>query len=149
MKIQIRDPRLGPEHFRRETEGAAAFDLRACIEKPVTICRNGEPVLIPCGFSVALPDGWAMLLLPRSGAGHKRGIVLGNLVGLIDQDFRGEIMASVWMRNGTKEPAVKIEPLERFAQAVVVPVLMMQPEFVTTLPETARGHGGFGSTGAR
>ena len=142
-----------------ETDGAAALDLRACIDGQMVL-EPGDCKLIPTGFAVALPPGTALMLLPRSGLGHKHGIVLGNLVGLIDQDYRGQLMVSVWHRGAEvywhheadrAEPAhdaIIIHPGDRIAQALLVPILRPEIVEVDELDETARGAGGFGSTGA-
>ena len=141
-----------------ETDGAAALDLRACIDGPMVL-DPGDCELIPTGFAFGLPPGTALMLLPRSGLGHKHGIVLGNGVGLIDEDYRGEVMVSVWNRGNEvywhveaerAEPshaATIINPGDRIAQAVLVPILRPEIVEVDELDETARGAGGFGSTG--
>lgn len=128
------------------TEGAAAVDLSACIEEPIHL-HPGQTALIPAGFAMALPDNLAALIIPRSGIGFKHGIVLGNLVGLIDQDYRGGVGLSVWNRNHEGQPFT-INPGDRIAQMIVVPVIREQYEIVDSLPDTKRGEGGFGSTGA-
>ncbi|MBS0313791.1 MAG: dUTP diphosphatase [Proteobacteria bacterium] len=129
------------------TPGAAGLDLRACIDSAVEIVA-GATTLLPTGLAIHLDDpGYAALILPRSGLGHKHGIVLGNLVGLIDSDYQGELMVSCWNRNATGGPSFVIEPGERIAQLVVVPVQQVGFEEVSEFTPSARGHGGFGSTG--
>lgn len=147
VQYKILDPRLGKEiempHYG--TKGSAGLDLRACIEEPMTIFP-GQTVLIPTGMAIHLDDpGLAAMLLPRSGLGHKHGIVLGNLVGLIDSDYQGPLMVSCWNR-GSDSYTVEIG--ERIAQMVIVPVL--QPVFTQVEDfgdATERGEGGFGHTG--
>ncbi len=144
IDLKILDPRLHetPPHYA--TPGAAGLDLRACLPAPLTL-NPGETHLIPAGIALHLADpGLAALILPRSGLGHKHGIVLGNLVGLIDSDYQGEIMVSTWNRG--REPFT-IEPLDRLAQLVIVPVLHAQFNIVEDVAASARGAGGFGSTG--
>ncbi|MCS6996371.1 MAG: dUTP diphosphatase [Casimicrobiaceae bacterium] len=124
--------------------GAAGLDLRACIDAPLDLAP-GATELVPTGIAIHLADpGYAALILPRSGLGHRHGIVLGNLVGLIDSDYQGELLVSVWNR-GTA--AYTIQPLERIAQLVIVPVVQARFEEVAEFSPTARGAGGFGSTG--
>jgi len=126
------------------TSGAAGLDLRACIEKPV-ILAPGATELLPSGIAIHLGDpGLAAVVLPRSGLGHKHGIVLGNLVGLIDSDYQGQIMVSVWNRG---QAAFTIQPMERIAQLVVVPVVQVKLNVVEEFEASRRGSGGFGSTG--
>lgn len=126
------------------TAGAAGLDLRACIDAPQTLCP-GETVLIPTGIAIHLADpSLAAMILPRSGLGHKHGIVLGNLVGLIDSDYQGQIFVSTWNR-GTQD--FVINPMERLAQLVVVPVVQVAFNIVNDFAESQRGAGGFGSTG--
>jgi dUTP pyrophosphatase len=144
VDLRLLDPRLkdSPPHYA--TPGAAGLDLRACIDAAMTI-RPGETQLIPTGMAIHLKDpGFAALILPRSGLGHKHGIVLGNLVGLIDSDYQGEIMVSTWNR-GQKD--FTLNPLDRLAQLVVVPVLQVAFDVVEEFAASARGAGGFGSTG--
>ena len=120
------------------------MDLRACIEDPITL-RPGDSALIPSGIAIHLGDpGLAAVVIPRSGLGHKHGIVLGNLVGLIDSDYQGQVFVSCWNRG--KEPFV-VNPMERIAQLVVVPVVQVELNVVDSFDESARGAGGFGSTG--
>jgi dUTP pyrophosphatase len=146
VKLRILDPRIGrefplPQHA---TAGSAGMDLRACIEAPLTI-EPGAAELIQTGISIYIADPeLAAVLLPRSGLGHKHGIVLGNLVGLIDSDYQGPLMVSVWNR-GTA--AVTINPGDRIAQMVFVPVVHVEFEVVEDFSTTARGAGGFGSSG--
>lgn len=148
VEYKILDPRLGNEiempHYA--TSGSAGLDLRACIDAPLTV-KPGETVLIPTGLAIHLDDaGLAAMILPRSGLGHKHGIVLGNLVGLIDSDYQGELKVSCWNRGDTP---YEVQVGERIAQMVIVPVL--QPVFtqVEAFGEnTTRGAGGFGHTGA-
>lgn len=144
IDIRILDPRLrgNPPHYA--TPGAAGLDLRACIPAPLEL-HPGETQLVPTGIAIHLADpGLAALVLPRSGLGHKHGIVLGNLVGLIDSDYQGEILVSTWNRG---RDAFVLNPLERLAQLVVVPVLQVAFNVVDQFDESHRGAGGFGSTG--
>lgn len=146
IDVKLLDPRLrdNPPHYA--TPGAAGLDLRACIDSPITL-RPGETVLVPTGIAIHLADpGLAAMILPRSGLGHKHGIVLGNLVGLIDSDYQGQIMVSTWNRGHTP---FTIEPLERLAQLVVVPVLQVGFNVVDEFTASERGEGGFGSTGKK
>jgi len=144
IDVKIIDPRLrdNPPHYA--TPGAAGLDLRACVQAPIKL-HAGETQLIPTGIAIHLADpGLAAIILPRSGLGHKHGIVLGNLVGLIDSDYQGEIFVSTWNR-GTEN--FVINPLDRLAQLVVVPVLQVAFNVVDEFDESKRGAGGFGSTG--
>ena len=126
------------------SKGSAGLDLRACIEHVQTL-NPGETFLIPTGISIYIKDpNYAAVILPRSGLGHKHGIVLGNLVGLIDSDYQGELLVSCWNRS---ENAFLINPLERIAQLVILPVIQANFNKVEQFPETERGEGGFGSTG--
>lgn len=128
------------------TTGSAGLDLRACIDEPMEI-MPGETKLIPTGLAIHIADpGYAALILPRSGLGHKHGIVLGNLVGLIDSDYQGQLMVSTWNR-GTD--AFTLNPMERLAQLVIVPVLQVGFNVVEEFEESDRGAGGFGSTGKK
>jgi dUTP pyrophosphatase len=128
------------------TAGAAALDLRACIYEPMTI-KPGEVKLIPTGFAMHLDDeNIAAMIIPRSGLGHKYGIVLGNSVGLIDSDYQGQIFVSVWNRNNTLDEFV-INPMDRIAQMIIVPVLKVAFNVVAEFEQSNRGEGGFGSTG--
>jgi dUTP pyrophosphatase len=146
LQIRILDPRIGSEyplpHYA--TAGSAGVDLRACIAAPLEL-RPGATELIPSGIAIHLEDpGYAALVLPRSGLGHKHGIVLGNLVGLIDSDYQGQVMVSCWNRGVT---AFTIQPGERIAQMVIVPVLQVEIEVVSDFVSSQRGADGFGSSG--
>lgn len=144
IDIKLLDPRLkeSPPHYA--TAGSAGLDLRACLDAPVTL-EPGASFLVPSGIAIHLDDpGLAAIVLPRSGLGHKHGIVLGNLVGLIDSDYQGQIFVSVWNR-GNK--TFVIEPMERIAQMVIVPVLQVGFNVVEEFEASKRGEGGFGSTG--
>ena len=126
------------------TPGSAGLDLRACLDAPLTLQPNAWQ-LVPTGISVYIKDpGYAALILPRSGLGHKHGIVLGNLVGLIDSDYQGQLMVSAWNRSSV---AFTLEPMERLAQLVIVPVVQAQFNVGTEFEATERGEGGYGSTG--
>lgn len=144
IDVKILDPRLrdNPPHYA--TPGAAGLDLRACIEAPIKI-HPGDTTLVPTGLAIHLADpGLAAMILPRSGLGHKQGIVLGNLVGLIDSDYQGEIFISTWNRG---KETFTLNPLDRLAQLVVVPVVQVAFNVVDNFEESHRGEGGFGSTG--
>ena len=146
MKIDVRvlDPRMADQLPAYATSGSAGLDLRACIDGPITLEANAWR-LVPTGIAIYLKDpGYAALILPRSGLGHKHGIVLGNLVGLIDSDYQGQLMVSAWNRSDT---AFTIEPMERIAQLVIVPVVQAQFNVVSEFLATQRGEGGYGSTG--
>jgi dUTP pyrophosphatase len=146
LKVLVLDPRLGRDFPlpTYATAGSAGLDLRACVEQPLTLAP-GHAELVPTGLAIHLDDpGLAAVLLPRSGLGHKHGIVLGNLVGLIDSDYQGQVMVSVWNRAG--EPFT-IRPGERIAQLVVVPVVQVRLDVVESFEESSRGAGGFGSSG--
>lgn len=144
LDVRVLDPRLKEQLPAYATGGAAGLDLRACIKEPLTLAP-GATELIPSGLAIHLDDpGLAALVLPRSGLGHKHGIVLGNLVGLIDSDYQGQIGVSMW--NRSKEAFV-IQPMERIAQLVVVPVVQVQLNVVDEFAASGRGAGGFGSTG--
>ncbi len=144
LDVKILDPRLRDALPQYSTAGAAGLDLRACVEKPLELAP-GAAELVPSGIAIHLADpGLAAVVLPRSGLGHKHGIVLGNLVGLIDSDYQGEVMVSVW--NRSKE-AFTINPLDRIAQLVVVPVVQVKLNVVEEFAASRRGAGGFGSTG--
>ena len=144
LDVKILDPRLRDSLPQYSTAGAAGLDLRACVEKPLKLAP-GAAELVPSGIAIHLADpGLAAVVLPRSGLGHKHGIVLGNLVGLIDSDYQGEVMVSVW--NRSKE-AFTINPLDRIAQLVVVPVVQVKLNVVEEFAASRRGAGGFGSTG--
>jgi len=144
LDVKILDPRLRGSLPHYATSGAAGLDLRACIDKPLTLAP-GAAELVPSGMAIHLGDpGLAAVVLPRSGLGHKHGIVLGNLVGLIDSDYQGPLTISVWNRG--KQPFT-IQPLDRIAQLVVVPVVQVEFDVVEEFTASARGAGGFGSTG--
>jgi len=144
LDVKILDPRLRDALPQYSTAGAAGLDLRACVEKPLELAP-GAAELVPSGIAIHLADpGLAAVVLPRSGLGHKHGIVLGNLVGLIDSDYQGEVMVSVWNRSIEK---ITINPLDRIAQLVVVPVVQVKLNVVEEFAASRRGAGGFGSTG--
>jgi dUTP pyrophosphatase len=146
MKIDVKilDPRLREHMPHYATAGSAGLDLRACLDAPLTL-EPGQTALIASGMAIHIGDsGYAALILPRSGLGHKHGIVLGNLVGLIDSDYQGQIFVSTWNRG---QSAFTIQPLERLAQLVVVPVVQVAFNVVDAFDESSRGAGGFGSTG--
>jgi dUTP pyrophosphatase len=144
IDVKVLDQRLREQMPAYATPGSAGLDLRACINAPLTL----EPCsthLIPTGLAIHIADpAYAAMILPRSGMGHKHGIVLGNLVGLIDSDYQGELMVSTWNRGST---AFVLNPMERLAQLVIVPVLQVAFNVVDSFTETERGAGGFGSTG--
>jgi len=144
IDVKILDPRLADNMPAYATPGSAGLDLRACIDHPVEL-KPGQTELVPTGMAIHLVDtGIAAMVLPRSGLGHKHGIVLGNLVGLIDSDYQGQIFVSVWNRgSGT----FTLNPLERIAQLVIVPVVQVHFNRVDAFEQSARGAGGFGSTG--
>lgn len=146
LKVRILDPRLGAEFPlpAYATAGSAGLDLRACVDAPLVL-SPGAAQLLPTGLSIWLEDpGLAAVILPRSGLGHKHGIVLGNLVGLIDSDYQGPLMVSCWNRGNAP---YTIEPGERIAQLVVVPVVQVDLQLVQEFTATERGAGGFGSSG--
>ena len=144
LDVRILDPRLQDQLPAYATAGSAGLDLRACIDAPLTLAP-GDAQLLPTGMAIHLGDpGYAALILPRSGLGTRHGIVLGNLVGLIDSDYQGPLMVSCWNRG--REPFT-IQPMERIAQMIVVPVARVQWNPVEAFVETDRGSGGFGSTG--
>jgi len=144
VDIRVLDPRLREHLPAYATPGSAGLDLRACIEHVLTV-NPGEADLIPAGIAIHLGDpGLAAMILPRSGLGHRHGIVLGNLVGLIDSDYQGQIFVSLW--NRSRAPFI-LNPLERIAQLVVVPVVQVAFNVVSEFSESPRGDGGFGSTG--
>ena len=146
LKVRILDARVGRELPlpAYATEGSAGMDLRACIDASVTLAP-GQTQLLPTGLAIHIDDpGLAAIILPRSGLGHKHGIVLGNLVGLIDSDYQGQLMVSMWNRGQT---AFTIEPGERIAQLVVVPVVQVDLDVVEDFASSARGSGGFGHSG--
>ncbi len=146
IQLKVLDPRLGDEfpmpHYA--TDGAAGMDMRACVDAPTPILP-GETVLVPTGLAIHIEDpGLAAMLLPRSGLGHKHGIVLGNLVGLIDSDYQGQVFISCWNRS---DKPFTIQPGERIAQMVIVPVVHAEFEVVDDFVSSERGEGGFGHTG--
>lgn len=144
IDLQILDSRIRENLPAYATSGAAGLDLRACLEAPLVIAP-GETKLIPTGIAIHLDDpGLAAMILPRSGLGHKHGIVLGNLVGLIDSDYQGQIFVSCWNRG---KESFTIQPLERIAQMVIVPVVQVGFNIVDNFADSERGAGGFGSTG--
>jgi len=144
LDVKILDARLRDSLPQYATEGAAGLDLRACIDAPLVL-QPGEAQLIPSGIAIHLEDaGYAALILPRSGLGHKHGIVLGNLVGLIDSDYQGQVMVSCWNRGAA---AFTVQPLDRIAQMVIVPVVQARLNIVDEFVASPRGAGGFGSTG--
>jgi len=144
IDIKIIDPRMVDQLPAYATPGSAGLDLRACLNEPLTLQPNAWQ-LVPTGIAIYLKDpGYAALILPRSGLGHKHGIVLGNLVGLIDSDYQGQLMVSAWNRSDT---TFTIEPMERIAQMMVVPVLQARFNVVNEFPASVRGEGGYGSTG--
>jgi dUTP pyrophosphatase len=150
MEIRILDPRLhGWGLPRYQSDMAAAIDLHACLDEPVTLLPGAAPELVSSGLAVHIADpGIAALVLPRSGLGHRKGLVLGNLVGLIDPDYTGPILVSAWNRAGAGSEPIVLQPGERFAQMLFVPILRPQFRIVDEFAvETARGAGGFGSTG--
>ena len=144
IDLKIIDARMRNQLPNYATAGSAGLDLRACIEAPLSI-EPGSTHLIPTGLAIHIADpAYAAMILPRSGLGHKHGIVLGNLVGLIDSDYQGELMVSTWNRGAT---AFVLNPMERLAQLVIVPVLQVGFRVVDSFEESDRGAGGFGSTG--
>ena len=146
VELKILNSRIGKDLPlpKRATDGSAGLDLRACLDEPVDLAP-GATTLVPTGLAIHLADpGLAAVIIPRSGLGHKHGIVLGNLVGLIDSDYQGELMISCWNRGAQ---AFRIEPGERVAQLVVVPVVQVEFEVVESFTATDRGGGGFGHTG--
>jgi dUTP pyrophosphatase len=148
MKVRVLDPRIGREFPlpAYATLGSAGLDLRACLDAPLELIP-GAAQLLPTGLAIWVEDpGLAAVILPRSGLGHKHGIVLGNLVGLIDSDYQGQLMVSCWNRGST---AYVVQPGERIAQVVVVPVVQVELEVVEDFAATTRGEGGFGSSGTR
>lgn len=146
IDVKILDERLRAQLPQYATPGSAGLDLRACVSSPITL-TPGQTELIPSGIAIHLADpGLAAVVLPRSGLGHKHGIVLGNLVGLIDSDYQGQIFVSTWNRGGAP---FTINPMERLAQLVVVPVVQVGFNVVEEFGASRRGAGGFGSTGKR
>ena len=144
VDIKILDERLRTQMPAYATPGSAGLDLRACLSEPLTLAPNACQ-LVPTGMAMYLKDpGYAAMILPRSGLGHQHGIVLGNLVGLIDSDYQGQLMVSAWNRS---DVAYTLQPLERLAQLVIVPVVQAQFNLVDDFVATQRGAGGYGSTG--
>ncbi|WP_428422959.1 dUTP diphosphatase [Methylibium sp.] len=146
IDLKVLDPRLADQLPAYATPGSAGLDLRACLHAPMVL-EPGRTELIPTGLAIHIGDpGLAAMILPRSGLGHKHGIVLGNLVGLIDSDYQGPLMVSCWNRGTT---AFTVQPLERIAQLVIVPVVQARFRVVDEFGLSERGEGGFGSTGKR
>jgi dUTP pyrophosphatase len=144
IDLKVLDPRIADTLPAYATPGSAGLDLRACLDAPLVL-EPGQTVLIPTGLSVHIADpGLAAMILPRSGLGHKHGIVLGNLVGLIDSDYQGPLMVSCWNRG---QAAFTVNPMERVAQMVIVPVVQATFRRVDEFDASHRGEGGFGSTG--
>ncbi|MFM0501810.1 dUTP diphosphatase [Paraburkholderia caffeinilytica] len=144
LDLKILDARMREQLPAYATTGSAGLDLRACLDEPLTL-NPGETALVPTGLAIHVGDpGYAALILPRSGLGHKHGIVLGNLVGLIDSDYQGQLMISTWNRG---ETTFVLNPMERLAQLVIVPVVQAEFNIVDDFETSERGAGGFGSTG--
>src|SRR5512146_324326 len=144
LELKILDPRIRHDMPHYATPGAAGLDLRACIDVPLTLAP-GDSELVPSGIAIHLDDpGLAAVVLPRSGLGAKHGIVLGNLVGLIDSDYQGQVLVSVWNRG---RGSFTVQPMDRIAQLVVVPVVQVELHVVQEFAASERGAGGFGSTG--
>jgi dUTP pyrophosphatase len=144
IALKILDPRMNDYLPAYATAGSAGLDLRACIDQPLTLAP-GATGLVPTGLSIHIADpAYAAMILPRSGLGHKHGIVLGNLVGLIDSDYQGPLMVSAWNRS---QESFVLQPMERLAQLVIVPVQQIEFDIVDEFDDSARGAGGFGSTG--
>ena len=144
IDLKILDPRLREQMPAYATPGSAGLDLRACLDAPLTLAP-GATHLVPTGLAIHIADsGYAAMILPRSGLGHKHGIVLGNLVGLIDSDYQGQLMVSTWNRGASE---FILQPMERLAQLVIVPVLQVAFDIVEEFDASSRGDSGFGSTG--
>lgn len=144
IDLKVIDARMKDQLPQYATPGSAGLDLRACIDEAITIAP-GETYLIPTGIAIHVSDpGYAAMILPRSGLGHKNGIVLGNLVGLIDSDYQGQLLVSTWNRG---QNTFKLEPMQRIAQLVLIPVSQVQFNVVEEFNQSNRGEGGFGSTG--
>ncbi len=144
LQVKILDERMRDQLPAYGTPGSAGLDLRACIDEVLEIVP-GQTVLVPTGLAIYVEDPrYAAFILPRSGLGHKHGIVLGNLVGLIDSDYQGQLMVSTWNRGATP---FKLAPMDRLAQLVVMPILQVELKIVEEFTESSRGSGGFGSTG--
>ena len=146
LDVKILDERIREYLPQYSTSGSAGLDLRACADEKMTI-NPGDTVLIPTGLAINIADpGYAAVILPRSGLGHKNGIVLGNLVGLIDSDYQGQLFVSIWNRG---KETFELNPFDRIAQLVVIPVVQVDLNIVDDFEETERGDGGFGSTGKK
>ena len=146
IAVKILDPRMRDQMPAYATTGSAGLDLRACLKEPITI-EPGSTHLVPTGLAIHIADpAYAAMILPRSGLGHKHGIVLGNLVGLIDSDYQGELMVSTWNRGST---SFVLNPMERLAQLIIVPVMQVAFDIVENFESSERGEGGFGSTGKK
>ncbi|PIM53527.1 dUTP diphosphatase [Roseateles chitinivorans] len=144
IDLKVLDRRMAEQLPAYATTGSAGLDLRACLDEAITLAP-GDTVLVPTGLAIHIGDaGLAAMILPRSGLGHKHGVVLGNLVGLIDSDYQGQLMVSVWNRG---KDTFTIQPMERIAQMVIVPVVQPSFRVVDDFDASARGEGGFGSTG--
>ena len=144
LDIKILDARMRDYLPAYATPGSAGLDLRACLDEAITL-EPGQTVLVPTGLAIHIEDpGYAAVILPRSGLGHKHGVVLGNLVGLIDSDYQGQLMISTWNRG---ETTFVLNPMERLAQLVIVPVVQAEFNIVDDFDQSERGAGGFGSTG--
>lgn len=144
IALKILDPRMNDYLPSYATSGSAGLDLRACVDDPINL-EPGATTLVPTGLAIHIADpAYAAMILPRSGLGHKHGIVLGNLVGLIDSDYQGPLMVSVWNRGSE---SFTLQPMDRLAQLVVVPVQQVEFEIVDEFTDSDRGDGGFGSTG--
>ena len=144
VAVKIIDPRMAEQLPAYATPGSAGLDLRACLDAPLNLLPNAWQ-LVPTGIAIYLKDpNFAAMILPRSGLGHKHGIVLGNLVGLIDSDYQGQLMVSAWNRSNH---AFTIEPMERIAQLLILPVVQARFEVVAEFPTSQRGEAGYGSTG--
>jgi len=144
LQVKIIDERMRSQLPQYATPGSAGLDLRACLDEAIDIAP-GQTVLVPTGIAIYINDPrYCAMILPRSGLGHKHGIVLGNLVGLIDSDYQGQLMVSTWNRSAT---SFRLEPMERLAQLVIVPVMQVEWALVDEFASSDRGAGGFGSTG--
>ncbi|BDW11928.1 deoxyuridine 5'-triphosphate nucleotidohydrolase [Polynucleobacter sp. SHI8] len=144
LQVKIMDERMRSQLPQYATPGSAGLDLRACLEEAIDIAP-GQTLLVPTGISIYINDPrYCAMILPRSGLGHKHGIVLGNLVGLIDSDYQGQLMVSTWNRGNA---SFRLEPMERLAQLVIVPVMQIEWSIVDEFATSGRGEGGFGSTG--
>lgn len=144
LQVKIIDERMRSQLPQYATPGSAGLDLRACLDEAINIAP-GQTVLVPTGIAIYINDPrYCAMILPRSGLGHKHGIVLGNLVGLIDSDYQGQLMVSTWNRSAT---SFRLEPMERLAQLVIVPVMQVEWALVDEFASSDRGAGGFGSTG--